>query len=274
MYTAESFGISCRGEPPPENEERFLTATFGRWAHVAQSNVTTNAGRLREVLTAGQGHLIMVADGMGGHAHGTLASQVVLDSLFSHIVTRSDWAAHPAIAADRVLEDLRRAIEHAQRRLAWVALRKGLAAAQVGTTALVGVIAWPLLLLAHVGDSRCYLHRSGRVRCVTREQTLGQEARARGEPETSARRYDHVLTSAILNTAAPKQVELSQVSLQEGDVILLCTDGFAQALGPGDMARAISPSDTAQGMCESLVAAANLCSRDNATLLATKIVRV
>lgn len=273
VCTAESFGLSAKGGGQGENQDRFLTATFGRWAHVDSTNIATNEGDVKDVLTAGQGHLMMLADGMGGHSHGTLASQVVLDSLFSHLITRSNWAAEPALNADRVLEDLRHAMEHAQRRLAWVALRKRMGTSQVGTTALVGVIAWPLLLLAHAGDSRCYLYRTGRLQCLTKDHTVGQENRDQGVAAEQAKPFDRILTSAILNSGKTPQVDLKKVALQEGDVVLLCSQGVSSALPEYVLAQTICHETTPQGICEAILANALDKSDEDATVVATRIVR-
>ncbi len=274
VCSADSFGLSAKGIGQGENQDRFLTATFGRWAHVDSTNIATNDGDVRNVLTAGQGHLMMLAVGMGGHSHGTLASQVVLDSLFSHLITRSNWAGEPALNADRVLEDLRHAMEHAQRRLAWVALRKRMGTSQVGTTALLGIIAWPLLLLAHAGDSRCYLYRAGRLQCLTKDHTVGQENRDQGASNVEAQPFDRILTSAILNSGKTPQIDLQKVALQEGDVVLMCSQGVSSTLDEKTLARTIRPEATPQSVCESILAAAlNKPDGDAATVITTKIGR-
>ncbi|MCA9551061.1 MAG: serine/threonine-protein phosphatase [Myxococcales bacterium] len=191
--------------------------------------------------------LAVVADGMGGHGHGDLASALVV----RHVATgMAPHLEHPRpFDAEATLSEL---LSEAHLQLRDVALRGGIEP-HFGTTATVAWVEWPRLVVAHVGDSRLYLGRRGRLRAVTRDHTMAEQLRERGLTEGPAHpRLESTLWNAV-NGAAPPQVELFEEVLRPHDTILMCTDGLHGALGEETMARLLWKSAPAPGAAARLV---------------------
>lgn len=223
------------------NEDQLLVATSR--GHVlstlrpAPLTTPIRADRLRV--------LAMVADGMGGHGHGDLASTLVTRHVAAGMASHLSQGA--AFDAHEVLSEL---LVEAHLQLRDVA-RGSEIDARFGTTATVAWIDWPRLVVAHVGDSRLYLGRRGRLRRITRDHTLAERLRESGAGSGAMyRRLEHTLWTAVAGASAP-EVELFDAELRDGDTVLMCSDGLHGALGDGTLARLLwrvppAPSTAAQ----------------------------
>ncbi len=130
----------------------------------------------------------------------------------------------------------------------------------MGTT-LVAILATPeRVALAHVGDSRAYLVRGGRIRLLTDDHSLvGELLRRRQISEADAREHPHrhVLTRA-LGVAPAAQPDLAELTPAPGDTFVLCSDGLTTHLRDGEILDLVSQSgDDLQKSCDTLVACAN-----------------
>ena len=195
--------------------------------------------------------LFLVADGMGGHSAGQLASELAtsaaLDAVRSLQGTRaspSDRLRHAITAANR------RVLEEAQS-------RPDLAG--MGTTLVMLMASGNRATLAHVGDSRAYLIRSGRIRQLTDDHSLvGELVKSGRISEEDARLHPqrHVLTRAVgvRDSVTPDVGELSPIP---GDVFLLCSDGLTTHLEDPEITSVIDSEPDLNGVCHRLVDAAN-----------------
>jgi len=163
--------------------------------------------------------LYAVADGMGGYQGGALASRVAVQTLsrfFSHVGDASH--ADTAIREARMDMAFRMAHHEVEKRRIGV-LR------QMGTTLVaLRVESDRRAAIAHVGDSRIYRLRGGRLEALTRDHSLLEELSAAGVESTRAGVHSHVLTKA-LGVGDPGH-ETQTVSLEPGDRFLLCSDGL------------------------------------------------
>lgn len=189
---------------------------------------------LAEALPGDDGWLVAVADGMGGHRAGEVASWLALRTLRERVVAG-------AALADAVLA----ANEEVFRRQAGDPGLSGM-----GTTLTAAVIGrGGAVELCHVGDSRAYLLRQGYLARLTRDHSLVEEfVRSGALTEQEARRHPqrNLLTRAI-GTDASVPVDETTVQLEPSDLLLLCSDGLSEALpdamladllaagGPGDV---------------------------------------
>ncbi len=185
----------------------------------------THAGQVREnnedcYLVDEQAGLYGVFDGMGGHHAGEVAAAVARDAVIAALA-----AVEGDVGRDEISAALRRAsaevFAEAERRKA----RRGM-----GTTAVLCKRVGPrTLLLAHVGDSRGYLLREGRLQQLTADHTIVAELLARGaldEDEARSHPYRAVL-SRNLGSQAETRPDFRDVELQPGDRVLLCSDGLS-----------------------------------------------
>jgi serine/threonine protein phosphatase PrpC len=164
------------------------------------------------------GSLHAVADGMGGHANGGVASSLAVQNLLK-IVRSSEISSPPAKALQRALEVVNFEIYKAAQQLG---------GGKMGTTLTAAYVFGNLLYLLHVGDSRAYLVRDGRATCLTSDHTVvGDLVRSRLIPSENIRSHSQrsVLTRAV-GLGLFVQPDLSQTKLQAGDCIILCSDGI------------------------------------------------
>jgi serine/threonine protein phosphatase PrpC len=176
------------------------------------------------------GYLALLADGMGGHGRGEVASDAASDGLYARF-----YAEPPAAAVD-LPALLRAGIRDAE---AAVRAATGAADARApGTTLVAAAIRDDLLFVANVGDSRAYLARDGAAFQLTRDHSLVAAQVAAGlltpaEAAASGRR--NLLTQA-LGPAGPSEADVFVLALQPEDRVILCSDGVHGQLAPADFA--------------------------------------
>ena len=209
---------------------------------------------------AGEDFLLVVADGMGGHPAGDVASQIAMNTLME---------AFPALPDG----DLGLALKQAYRRANEAVFQAGEdepAHAGMGTTLTSALLHGKYVTIAHVGDSRAYLLRGQALTQVTRDHTLVAEEVEQGRLTAEAARRDprrnrltHVIgTHPRLESKLPAIFELT---LLPGDRLLLCSDGLYDVLDDVEIHRALveqDPGDAAQLL---VAAAKEHGTRDNAT---------
>jgi len=174
------------------------------------------------------GDLLIVADGIGGYAGGGVASRMAVD-VFSSALAGMPAFFPPAIA-------IQEAACRANAEIFAAAAQPGTAYHQMGTTVVLALLrqdpdhpegpvrAW----VGHIGDSRAYLARNGRLQRITRDHSATQLLIDRGllTPEAGRRHPDaHVLTRSV-GHEPNVEIELNKVALQPGDTLLLCSDGL------------------------------------------------
>jgi len=195
--------------------------------------------------------LFLVADGMGGHSAGQVASQLAAEAALEAVRALEG-------ASVSLTEKLRQAVEIANRRIHNTAQAKR-ELAGMGTT-LVAILATDeRVALAHVGDSRAYLLRRGRIRCLTDDHSLvGELLRRREIDEAEAREHPHrhVLTRAV-GVRRVVQADLAELTPIEGDLFVMCSDGLTTHVEDDEIAEHALGDRDPQDVCDRLVAAAN-----------------
>ena len=224
----------------------------------------TDVGRVRERNEDGfltQEPLFAVADGMGGHRGGAVASEVALEML-SHLKGDSMSGSGAADGlADMVTQANDAVLERASEepRLAGM-----------GTTLTAVVVQPGRIHLAHVGDSRAYLLRDGSLKQLTEDHSLVQRMVNEGKlspEEAEVHPHRSVLTRA-LGVEPGLEVDKETLDVRAGDRILLCSDGLTTMVPEEDILRIVSENDDPQRAAQALVAAANEAGGlDNITAL-------
>lgn len=212
------------------------------WVGIGRSDVGLVRKSNQDALAA-LDHLGLwaVADGMGGHAGGEIAAQTAVAALKA----RADVFAAPVhqghSQADAFLNDL---ILQAQAAILGRAKLepklKGMGTTIV--TLLITAQPAPTAHVAHVGDSRAYRFRSGRLTALTRDHTLIERYMERGILTPAAARTHperHVLTRA-LGMPVPVKADISSFPLESSDVLLLCSDGLTKMLEDEDIERVLA----------------------------------
>jgi serine/threonine protein phosphatase PrpC len=218
-------------------------------ALIATGAGLSHRGRVREVnedaiLIDPTGALWAVADGMGGHGHGDLAADLVIDA----------FARAPHAPGGRGL--LARAFEAAHDEVRRRARRDGLG--EIGATAVALLIEGARGTLGWAGDCRAYRLRGGVLERLTRDHSLVQELVDRGEigeAEAEVHPQRHVVTRAV---GAGERVEpaFAELALGEGEALMLCSDGLTRCVADGEIAAALGGAADPAGTCRALVEAA------------------
>ena len=209
---------------------------------------------------AGEDFLLVVADGMGGHPAGDVASQLAMNALVEALPALPDG-------------DLGLALKQAYRRANEAVFQAGEdepAHAGMGTTLTSALLHGKYATIAHIGDSRAYLLRGEALTQVTRDHTVVADEVAQGRiTAEAARRHPrrNVLTHVIgthprLESKLPAIFELT---LLPGDRLLLCSDGLYDVLDDGEMRRALVEQDPGDAARQLVEAAKERGTRDNAT---------
>lgn len=263
----EVVGMTHRGKVRESNQDHFLVADIERTVRVRHTSLpTARATEDEPTINDPEGTVMMVADGMGGHADGELASAVTLDAVLEHMAyVMPSVRPHDEVSERDLALELGVAIEGCQSRLRHVAERKG-ASPSMGTTLTLAYVRWPDAYVAHVGDSRLYLWREGGLEQVTHDHTLAQRVRDRYGGAEDLAHLEHVLVNAIGGDGKPPEVESHRLHLMAGDRLLLCSDGLSGELPEPTLAGLLAGAGSPTDACQRLVSAAlDAGGRDNVT---------
>jgi protein phosphatase len=254
------------------NEDQFLIADLNKSMLVRQTSLSDEDHT--RLFGGSQGALLLVADGMGGHAAGKQASALAVQTLEHYILNTMPWFFQLQPDQESDLQDeLKSAMEACQKKIETVAAARP-EQRGMGTTLTMGYLLWPRLYVVHVGDSRCYLFRSPRLERVTKDQTMAQQLVEHGAlapEEAQQSRWSHVLWSCLGGHSRQLSVEVYKVTLAVGDTLLLCTDGLTARLSDEDLLRLLQQRGNAEQTCRRLVAAANDAGgSDNVTVVVAR----
>ena len=215
---------------------------------------------------ARKGALFIVADGMGGHAAGEVASEIAVDT-----VSNAYYQDDSEDIAVSLLHAIKRANALIHQRAAENMLRSGM-----GTTCVAAVLRGNMAFIANVGDSRAYLVRHGQVKQVSQDHSwVEEQVRAglltRDQARSHAQR--NVITRS-LGTQSDVEVDVFSEQLEEGDTLILCSDGLSGLVGEEDL-RAIVGQYAPQESVYRLVERANENGGpDNITAIVVRVLEV
>ncbi|HJL19487.1 MAG TPA: protein phosphatase 2C domain-containing protein [Sandaracinaceae bacterium LLY-WYZ-13_1] len=248
------------------NEDQFLVADVERCVRVRATSVP--ADESPHQLAASAGTLAAVADGMGGHGSGDLASAVTVDGVLDYVVHDMPWpVSFDEDHRRELLEGFGAAVKRVQHRLWEVAKRKH-ASPKLGTTLTVAYLLPHELFVGHVGDSRCYVLREGHLTQLTEDHTLAQQAR-RERPDLDLSHLSHILVNAIGGDQGDPKADGLWVELHPHDRVLLCSDGLTDVVDDDVVADRLARATNAEEAVHLLVrAGVEAGADDNVTAVA------
>lgn len=228
----------------------------------------THVGRQRQhnedaFLVESAAKLFLVADGMGGHAAGEIASRIAVDSISEFILhTKEDDGTWPHAYDEhysRTTNRLMAAVRLANTRVL-EAMRKDARLRGMGTTIVACMADEEKVSVAHVGDSRAYLVRKGEISRITNDHSWVFEQVQAGmltEAEAEKHPLRNVITRA-LGGALQVTPDASEIDARPGDVYLLCSDGLTGMVPETEILRMVTENDQdLQKACQQLIDAAN-----------------
>jgi len=236
---------------------------FGLCVDLGADNWSFTADAVRQLPALGA--LLVVADGMGGQNAGEQASLAAVAAVRSFFTPCKDWSVPPTKPAELLKEAAIFAHREVVRLAAADARYEGM-----GTTL---VMVWWLgnqAYLCWIGDSRCYLFRDGQLRCLTKDHSYVQhliDTGALSIEEAEFFPHRNVIMQSLGQAALPSP-DVSELSLQPGDLLLLCTDGLNGMLPDAQISDIMEAGYSPSQLAGMLVEAANAAGgHDNITVV-------
>ena len=265
--------LTHQGMVRESNEDAFGVFRTGRYLQRVASSISEAdlPSRFEDA-----GHLMIVADGLGGHEAGDVASRTALLTTVQLVLRSPKWALKLDDPATRETE-IQELIARSRTYLASVhaALREQAARdpqlAGMGTTFTGAYSLGSDLFVLHVGDSKAYLFRDGAMRKITRDHTVAQEYADLGaipQEEVARHRMHHVLTRAVGGPDEELEGDTHHLGIAHGYRLLLCSDGLTDMADEQDIAAVLAAHPGSDDACRTLVdLALERGGRDNVTVI-------
>jgi PPM family protein phosphatase len=250
------------------NEDQFFVAKVTRaletvMTSLAPGDVPDRADELN--------HLMVVADGMGGHAAGEVASRMTISALVALALEIPDWILR--VDAGHAPEIERRAREAVQR-VDSMLVERGRQDASLrgmGSTLTAARSYGRDLLIVHVGDSRAYLLRAGQLQRLTRDHTYVQmmiDAGYFSPHDVAISDMRHMLTNVLGGSVDDVDVDVDLLGLEDGDRLLLCSDGLTDRVDDETIGSTLQRALSSREACDRLVQLAlDSGGHDNVTVI-------
>jgi protein phosphatase len=244
--------LSHQGKVRSNNEDRYLALRAGRFLETLTTNLEEGLVP-REFGDTVYG--MVVADGMGGTAAGEVASRTAIATLLNLILNTPDWIfGMDDPHMEEILHRTARRFREVNRAVIEQA-RSEPQLAGMGTTLTMACSFGAELFVAYLGDSRAYLCRQGSLRRLTRDHTMAQALADMGAispQEIATHRLRHVLTH-VLGRDTGEKPEIKRTLLEDGDRVLLCTDGLTDMVPDAAIEGELNRHATAAEACRALV---------------------
>ena len=252
----DAAGLTHTGLVRASNEDHFLISRLGRYYETVSTSLSPEDLPAR---ADDASYSLIVADGMGGHAAGEVASRLAIREIMRLAFELPDWIVRidestreaAAVRAQQRIEKLNEIVFDGSQRDPDL---RGM-----GCTLTAARNLGRDLQVAHVGDSRAYLLRAGHLLRLTRDHTYVQMLVDQGlmsEEEAATSQSRHVLINAVGGSDEGVHVDVERVRLAKGDRVLLCSDGLTDAVGEDSIRTVLMEATTASAACEALVARA------------------
>ncbi len=243
---------SQRGALRPHNDDHYLAIRLARSQAIISTSLASSD--LPENFQE-QAYAFLVADGLGDRGVGSVASRVAL-STFAHLALHfGQWNVRiDGFTAAQVMERAKRFYESINDAV----LKRGQASPELrgmATTLTAAYSAGDDLFIAHVGHSRAYCFRNGELMRLTADHTIAERNSRGAQPQEVPRAsqdLQHILTDTLGGKSALPEILIEHVRLQDGDRLLLCTNGLTDVLDDDQIAEALSCRRRPQEECRAL----------------------
>ncbi|QDT08698.1 PP2C family protein-serine/threonine phosphatase [Stieleria marina] len=268
-----AYGATDVGRKRETNQDQFLIAKLNKSMLVSSTSLPMET---QSRLYGGeQGQLLLVADGMGGHAAGEKASSLAVDQLIRQLLNSVHWFFQVDHDCEEDFVDaLKGLLQNAHKRIL-AESAANLTQQGMGTTLTMAHLMWPRMYVVHAGDSRCYLIRDGVAQQLTTDHTLAHQLVEAGglKPEEEATsRWSNVLWNVLGGRADGDLIaEVRRADLKEGDTVVLCSDGLHRYVDSEKLAAIVKQHKDPRAICDRLIEIANQAGgEDNITVVVSR----
>lgn len=268
------FGVTHAGRVRIENQDHFLVATVHPELIIHETSLPpSHAMPIHGTRLA---TVMLVADGVGGSTGGREASQLATETIVRYVSsTLRCYHAAGSMQEGEFVDALRSAALEAHTAVRTESAQRP-DASRMATTLTLFIAVWPWAYVVQVGDSRCYHYHSGRLKQMTRDQTIAQDLVDQGvlAPERVAKSpFSNVLASAIGSDAALPEV--TRVKMDGRGAFLLCSDGLTKHVTDEEIAAELKGLTSSETSCRRLLELALARGgTDNITVLIARAKRV
>jgi len=249
------YGVTDIGLKRETNQDSFLIAQLSKSMMIGANSLSIDPQT--RMFGGICGWLMLVADGMGGHAGGERASSLAVNYLVERLLNNIHWFFQLNRAAEiEFIDSLKHLLRDTHDQIQAEG-RRDLTLSGMGTTLTMTYLVWPSLYVVHVGDSRCYLIRDGRVEVLTTDHTMARRLVESGgmKPEDEATsRWSNVLWNVLGGKSQEElKAEVRQVELRRGDRLMICTDGLHRYLDNQMILDVLQRCESCQDSCHEFV---------------------
>lgn len=268
--TVKAFGVTDKGKVRAANEDQFLIAELTKSMRVRQTTLSEPKLQVGEE----RAHLFLVADGMGGHRAGERASALAVVAIEQFTLNSFKWFFGSEDAeAKKILAQFQSAFSQADARILEEAAENP-ELRGMGTTVTMAFQLGRQVCVVHVGDSRAYLYRERELHQLTQDHTLMADMVRSGairEDQVAGHRLRHVITNVVGGPELGVKVEARALEAQDGDRLLLCSDGLTEMVTDDIIAATLDAEPDPEAAAKTLLARANEgTASDNITLLVVR----
>lgn len=261
------FGMSDRGLRREKNEDHFIVADLTRQVIGVQNNQVTPA--LISHGVGERGTIVAVADGLGGHEDGEVASQIAVETTVQALFDTADQSLTISEWLAGTVEEAHSAIR--------ASLQSKPSSTRMASTLTAVHIDHGMMTIAQVGDSRAYKFCNGRLTLLTEDQTFVNMLQKKGmltDEEIKTHPGRHIILQALGQDKDIVPV-LQSHDVQDGDRILLCTDGLSSYIDHDTIEAILASAGDEYEHCKHLIEAANAAGgADNVTVLLARLTRL
>ena len=267
-FAVQSFGLTDPGKVRPANEDHFVIVELARTLCVQRSSIP----QAKSQYSSHRGHVFIVADGIGGHRAGEVASALTVVTIESFLLnTLNRFFNLKSTDETTVLQDFQSVLMQADARVFAEADLHPEFSGMGTTLTMAFAVDWKLYV-AHAGDCRAYLFSNDRLFQLTQDHTMAAEMIRRGTltPSEAARNpYRHIVTNVVGGSHPGVKVEVHKFALEADDLVLICSDGLNEMVSDDRIAEVLRDDPDPQRSCERLIAEANANGgKDNITVVA------
>ena len=261
-------GASHVGRVRKQNEDHFAVIRRRRCIELLQASLAAEQLAVPDECA----YAMVVADGMGGMKSGELASRMALQTMLELAGQATSWVMKLTDPAAQQIEQ--RVNAYVER--VHATLREhgesDPSKADMGTTWTSAHLLGRDAVIVHLGDSRAYLFRDGRLRQITRDQTMAQALVDGGLSEKSVSKFRHIVLNSFGGGIEKAEATIHHLQLQPDDRLLLCTDGLPDMVHDDDIAAELNTHADPQSACDALIEQAlTNGGKDNVTVVVASL---